>query len=103
MIHMAQKLSSIQIQKRLKSLPEWKLSRGNLHRSMKFSNFVSAFAFMTAAALEAEKMNHHPEWSNVYSSVEINLQTHSAKGITALDFELAGKLERIARTFLAEK
>lgn len=58
---------------------------------------------MTAAALEAEKMNHHPDWSNAYSAVKIDLQTHSARGITLLDFRLAGKLEKIAQAFLVEK
>ena len=60
-----------------------------------FPNFVQAFGFMTQIALEAEKMNHHPEWCNVYNHVEINLATHDAKGITEYDFNLARTIERI--------
>ena len=67
----------------------WELKDGKLHIALKFKDFVTAFAFMTAAAIHAEKLNHHPEWKNVYNRVEIDLTTHEAGGITALDFELA--------------
>ncbi len=66
---------------------------GRLHRTYKFPSFVKAFAFMTAGAIEAEKLNHHPEWSNVYSTVKVDLSTHDAGGITELDFELAERLD----------
>jgi 4a-hydroxytetrahydrobiopterin dehydratase len=66
-----------------------------LTRNFKFKNFVHAFSFMTAVALEAEKMDHHPEWSNIYNSVTIKLNTHDAKGITQLDFDLAESIDRI--------
>jgi len=62
---------------------------------LKFNNFVQAFGFMTQAAIIAEKMNHHPEWSNVYSRVIIDLTTHDADGISQLDFELAQKMNSI--------
>ena len=67
----------------------WKLKDSKLHISLKFPDFVAAFTFMTTAAFHAEKLNHHPEWSNVYNRVEINLTTHDAGGITELDFKLA--------------
>lgn len=67
----------------------WKLKDSKLHIALKFPNFVAAFTFMTTAAFHAEKLNHHPEWFNVYNRVEINLTTHDAGGITALDFKLA--------------
>lgn len=62
---------------------------------------MKAFAFMTAAALESEKMNHHPDWSNSYNVVEISLQTHESQGITDLDFRLASKIEKLAEIFSA--
>ena len=73
----------------------WEIVDGKMHKSFVFRNFVQAMGFMTQAAIEAEKMNHHPEWSNVYKTVEVNLVTHSSGGITELDFELAGKLEAL--------
>jgi 4a-hydroxytetrahydrobiopterin dehydratase len=65
-------------------------------KSFRFKNFRSAFAFMTEVALVAEKMDHHPEWSNVYGRVDVTLTTHSAQGLTALDIALAGKMDEIA-------
>ncbi len=76
---------------------EWTLIGGRLCRRFTFDDFVTAFGFMTRAAMLAEKMNHHPDWSNVYSVVEVNLYTHEAGGITALDFTLARRMERLAR------
>ena len=60
-----------------------------------FSNFVEAFGWMCKAALEAEKLNHHPEWSNVYKSVQVTLTTHDVKGLSSLDLELASKLDAL--------
>jgi 4a-hydroxytetrahydrobiopterin dehydratase len=85
-----------QIDDRLKKLPDWKLENGKLHRELKFKDFVSAFSFMTAVAIQAEKMNHHPEWFNVYSTVKIDLSTHDVGGISERDFELAGIVDRAA-------
>lgn len=90
------RLSDEEITKRLAKLPHWSNDGGKLSRDFKFGDFVAAFGFMTRAAIEAEKMNHHPEWSNVYNRVTVNLVTHDAKGITELDFELAGKMEALA-------
>lgn len=63
--------------------------RSALQKSFKFSNFNEAFGFMTRVALMAEKMDHHPEWFNVYNRVDVTLSTHDAGGITELDFKLA--------------
>jgi 4a-hydroxytetrahydrobiopterin dehydratase len=82
-------LSAQEITDRLESLEGWSVENGKLHRSFSFSDFTEAFAFMTRAALHAEKMDHHPEWSNVYNRVEVDLTTHDAGGITELDFALA--------------
>ncbi len=75
---------------------EWTLISGRLSRTFSFSDFVAAFGFMTRVAIHAEKMNHHPDWSNVYSTVTVNLVTHEAGGVTELDFALARKMERLA-------
>lgn len=93
---MADKLSDDDIGARLDDLPGWSLENAKLHREYKFANFALAFGFMTSAAIEAEKMNHHPEWFNVYSKVVVDLTTHSAGGITELDFELAAKMNKLA-------
>jgi 4a-hydroxytetrahydrobiopterin dehydratase len=68
----------------------WQVAAGKLHKTFKFADFVEAWGFMSRAALVAEKMDHHPDWSNVYSTVIVELNTHDAGGITSLDFELAG-------------
>lgn len=77
-------------------LAGWKLVEGKLTKTFRFADFVSAWGFMSQAALAAEKMDHHPDWSNVYNTVHIGLNTHDAGGITVLDFELATKLNTLA-------
>jgi 4a-hydroxytetrahydrobiopterin dehydratase len=76
-------------------LTEWTLKENTLNRDFKFKNFVDAFSFMSAIALIAEKMNHHPDWSNSYSKVHITLTTHEAGGITHRDFDLANAIDRL--------
>lgn len=93
---MAEKLDQSEIERRLSKLSGWSLADGKLRREFEFDDFVRAFGFMCAAAIEAEKMNHHPEWFNVYKKVRVELTTHDAGGITALDFELAGKMSALA-------
>ena len=66
------------IAERLNTLPDWSLADGKLHRELRFADFVEAFAFMTRVALVAEKMDHHPEWSNVYGKVDVVLASHDA-------------------------
>lgn len=74
---------------------DWHLEDGKLHRVFLFPDFVEAFGFMTRAAIHAEKMNHHPEWSNVYRKVEVFLVTHEAGGITQRDFDLAAIMDSL--------
>ncbi|MAZ15853.1 MAG: 4a-hydroxytetrahydrobiopterin dehydratase [Ahrensia sp.] len=92
------KLDSGAIAKALKDLPDWSAREdGNaITKSFKFKNFRRAFAFMTEAALTAEKMNHHPEWFNVYNRVEVTLTTHDSDGVTELDLKLAAAMEAAA-------
>lgn len=89
-------LSESEIEARLADLDGWSLASGKLHREFRFANFVEAFGFMAQVALSAEKLDHHPEWSNVYDRVEVDLTTHDAKGITELDFELAARMDAAA-------
>lgn len=79
----------------LNANPDWSLKNNKLHREYVFSNFVQAFGFMTEVALFAEKTNHHPEWFNVYKTVDIDLTTHEAGGVTERDFKLAKQMEGI--------
>lgn len=91
------KLDDQAVRTALAALPGWTLSdAGKLHRELRFPDFVRAFSFMSAVALVAEAMDHHPEWSNVYNRVVIDLVTHDAKGITALDLELARRVDELA-------
>lgn len=80
----------------LAGLDGWTLAEDGLSisRTFTFKNFSEAFAFMTRVALAAEKMNHHPDWSNVYKTVAVTLSTHDAGGLTELDFELARRMNR---------
>jgi len=73
----------------LQSLQGWSLTNGKLHRDFRFKDFTEAFGFMSRVALLAERLNHHPEWFNVYGTVVIDLVTHDAGGITPLDVEFA--------------
>lgn len=74
----------------------WSLSDGKLHRAFKFTDFPAAWAFMTRCALAAEAMNHHPDWSNVWNKVTVDLSTHDAGGVTELDLKLAAKMSELA-------
>jgi 4a-hydroxytetrahydrobiopterin dehydratase len=70
--------------------------RDAIFKQFKFKSFVDAFSWMTAAAIYAEKMNHHPEWSNVYNRVEVTLTTHDVDGLSSLDIKLAQKMDQLA-------
>lgn len=87
------------IEHELKSLPGWsKVSHRNaITRNFKFKDFNAAFGFMTRVALVAEKMDHHPEWSNVYNKVEVTLTTHSEGGVSRLDITLAKAMDDLAQ------
>jgi 4a-hydroxytetrahydrobiopterin dehydratase len=91
----AQKLSEAEVQESLSRAHGWSLVNGKLHRTFECKDFVTAFGNMTKVALVAESMNHHPEWFNVWNKVIVDLNTHSVKGISQLDFELAGKINEI--------
>ncbi|CAC9585987.1 Pterin-4-alpha-carbinolamine dehydratase [uncultured Candidatus Thioglobus sp.] len=79
----------------LKQLPDWSIVNQKLHRRFECQDFVQAFEFMSQVAIVAEKMNHHPEWSNVYKLVDVDLTTHSQGCISELDLELAEKMNVI--------
>lgn len=80
---------------RLSSLPGWDVRDDGLTRDFAFDDFVHAFAFMTSVALIAERMDHHPEWSNVYGRVSIRLTTHDAGGISERDFKMAAEISKL--------
>jgi 4a-hydroxytetrahydrobiopterin dehydratase len=91
-------LAPDEITQRLTQLPGWRVENDTLIREFKFKSFTEAFAFMTTVAEAAEKLNHHPDWSNVYNRVTIRLTTHDQGGITALDFELAKRCKVLYET-----
>ena len=93
-----ERLSDEQIARQVAELAGWELVRGKLHREFRFDGFVQAFGFMSSVALVAERMDHHPEWSNVYNRVTVELQTHDAGGLTEMDFELARETDKLYRS-----
>ena len=96
------KMTDRDLQASLKELSGWAVVSGKLHREYQFENFVHAFAFMAGSALLAESMSHHPEWSNVYNKVVIDLVTHSIGGISDFDVKLARQLEALAQRQLGK-
>ena len=89
------KLDDSEISARLSEIPGWSYTDGSLNRRFEFDDFVAAFGFMSSVALLAEKLDHHPNWSNVYRTVEIALNTHDAGGVTDFDFVLAQRINTI--------
>jgi 4a-hydroxytetrahydrobiopterin dehydratase len=89
-------LSEAEVRERLASFPSWTSSGDRIRRSYLFRDFSEAFGWMTRVALTAEKLDHHPEWTNVYSRVDVELTTHDAGGLTDLDFELARAMDRLS-------
>jgi 4a-hydroxytetrahydrobiopterin dehydratase len=89
---MAEPLDQAAIEERLGSVPGWAVEDGKLHRELEFADFNEAFGFMTRAAMVAEKMNHHPDWSNSWNKVDVDIVNHAAGGISAACFELASKM-----------
>jgi 4a-hydroxytetrahydrobiopterin dehydratase len=79
------------------ALPNWQQVAGKLHRDLVFADFVEAFAFMTKVALIAEAMEHHPEWTNVWNRVSIDLVTHDMGGLSNLDVQLAQRIDGLTR------
>lgn len=83
------KLSESEVSKELDGLPGWSLQEGKLVREFTFSDFTEAFAFMTELAMLSERLNHHPEWFNVYNKLKIELSTHDVDGLSDKDLEWA--------------
>ncbi|WP_421856173.1 4a-hydroxytetrahydrobiopterin dehydratase [Oricola sp.] len=92
------KLDSQQLEEGLGSMDGWQLASdgASIAKSFRFANFRKAFAFMSEMAMVAEKMNHHPEWFNVYNRVDVTLTTHDSGGVTKLDLALADAMEKAA-------
>ncbi|MBQ4822495.1 4a-hydroxytetrahydrobiopterin dehydratase [Aquimarina sp. MMG016] len=89
------KLSESEIKTRLKDVEGWEYEDNAIHTSFEFENFKDAFSAMSRIAFEAEALNHHPDWSNVYNVVNISLSTHDAGGVTENDFQLAKAIDGI--------
>lgn len=101
---MAEKYTDQQVEEALAALnaelaegQQWAIVEGKLQKTFKFKSFIRAFGWMSQMAIWAEKLNHHPEWFNVYNKVVVDLTTHDAGGISELDFKLAGKMELFAK------
>ena len=96
---MADKLSASVAAQEMAKLADWEFENDGaaIKKTFKFKDFNAAFSFMTRVALLAEKMDHHPEWFNVYNRVDVKLNTHDAGGLTALDFKMAGKMDEYAK------
>ncbi|MBT8283068.1 MAG: 4a-hydroxytetrahydrobiopterin dehydratase [Muriicola sp.] len=90
-----EKLNTAQVEERLKKLEGWEYNNDAIETSFEFKNFKEAFTVMTRIAFECEAQNHHPDWSNVYNSLQIRLNTHDAGGVTEKDFTLAKSIENI--------
>lgn len=92
-----QKLSESELTAALADLPGWEVREGKLHKAYKFDSFAAAMGWMVSVAIHADKMDHHPEWSNVYNRVSVDLVTHDlGNAISNLDVELAQKMEKLA-------
>ncbi len=89
------RLTEEQLAEELGSLSGWSIRDEKLHKDYTFESFNQAFGFMARASMEIEKMNHHPEWSNVYNRLSVDLTTHDAGGITINDVRLAGILDSL--------
>lgn len=90
------KLTKAQITEHMKALPHWELGHDRIKRTFRFKDFVEAFGWMSSVALVSERMNHHPEWRNVWATVEVELSTHDAGGLTELDMKLAAAMDALA-------
>ncbi len=89
-------LDDAEVAARMAELSRWELVDGRLHRELRFADFAEAFAFMTRVALAAEKLDHHPDWSNSWNRVVIDIVSHAAGGLTPLCFELAHRVDAAA-------
>ena len=96
------KLTEEELKLNLSKVSNWEIKNNKLHKLFKFENFNQAIRFIVGVGMNCEKMNHHPEWSNVYGNVDVNLTTHRVAGITELDFKLAEKMDEIALSFTSK-
>lgn len=87
--------TELQIRSQLQDLDGWEYAENAIHTSFEFDDFKDAFAVMTRIAFEAERLQHHPDWANVYNTLEITLSTHDAGGVTSKDFELAKIIDEL--------
>lgn len=93
-------LSNEEVSAKLAELDYWRVDGKRLTRTFQFEDFKTAFGWMAMAALVAEEIGHHPDWKNVYRTVEVELSTHDAGGLTELDFKLADEMNRLAAPLL---
>lgn len=100
---MRRKLSPKEIPDEMVSLPHWQLAEdgSSILRKFTFGDFNAAFGFMTRVAMLAEKMDHHPDWRNVYRQVDVTLSTHDVGGLTELDMKMARKMDQFAAQLAA--
>jgi len=96
MVDAPRKLNEEEVKLALSRLTRWSVVGGKLHREFQFKDFVEAWGFLSSAALVVQQMDHHPEWSNVYGTVRVDIVTHDVGGISRRDIELAEKLELLA-------
>ena len=89
-------LTEARVRELLAQRPGWQLRENRIARSFRFADFAAAFGWMASVALVAERLNHHPDWKNVYDRVDVELTTHDAGGLTERDFELAAAMDRLA-------
>ncbi|MEM7433683.1 MAG: 4a-hydroxytetrahydrobiopterin dehydratase [Myxococcota bacterium] len=90
------KLTADEVAAHMKALPGWELGEDRIRRTFRFKDFVEAFGWMASVALVAEQMNHHPEWRNVWATVEVELSTHDAGGLTEHDMNMAAKMDALS-------
>ena len=90
------KLTEAEVAEHMKALPGWELGEDRISRTFRFKDFVEAFGFLARVALVAEQMNHHPEWKNVWATVDVELSTHDAGGLTELDMKMAAKMDALS-------
>jgi 4a-hydroxytetrahydrobiopterin dehydratase len=94
-----ERLSDEEVRGRLEALPGWSFAAGKVAKTFKFKSFAAAFGWMSACAIVAERQDHHPEWKNVWATVEVELSTHEVGGVSERDFALARRMDDLARGF----
>lgn len=90
------RLTDDDVAQRMNTLDGWQLQDGRLHRELEFDSFAAAFGFMASVAIEAQQMDHHPDWSNSYTKVVIDLMSHDVDGLSERDFRLAAVIDSLA-------